>query len=115
MSPGWCARSWRAGFLQCNLCSLLLDEAAIVTCCGESFCHKCITDSLVDRGWSCPKCFQSGIGIDAIIPDKRSREAVALYLKEKHAEHEALVAQQHAEHEKQRKQQTEQCQRWMIG
>ncbi len=39
----------------CKKCSLVARELVMTDCCGESYCHSCIADSL-QQGQSCPAC-----------------------------------------------------------
>ena len=39
----------------CKKCTLVARKLSITTCCGESFCHACITDNQ-EEGKPCPEC-----------------------------------------------------------
>ncbi|CAJ0577490.1 unnamed protein product, partial [Mesorhabditis spiculigera] len=64
--------------LTCPLCSELLRDAMITTCCGVTFCAECISENLLsDEERKCPKCARTGLSLDDnIIPNGAIREAV---------------------------------------
>ena len=41
--------------LYCKQCNLVARKFTIASCCGESYCHNCITD-IQKQGESCPAC-----------------------------------------------------------
>ena len=41
--------------LYCKRCNLVARKFTIASCCGESYCHYCITD-IQEQGESCPAC-----------------------------------------------------------
>ena len=48
--------------LYCKKCTLVPRRLSISTCCGESFCHTCITDTQKE-GKSCPECGEKDYNI----------------------------------------------------
>uniref|UniRef100_A0A7I4XRR4 DWNN domain-containing protein n=1 Tax=Haemonchus contortus TaxID=6289 RepID=A0A7I4XRR4_HAECO len=64
--------------LTCPLCSHLLKDAVLTTCCGHSFCADCISNKLMESpDRQCPgkNCDQKQLSVDALVPNKTVRQA----------------------------------------
>ncbi|KAK6059132.1 zinc finger, C3HC4 type [Cooperia oncophora] len=64
--------------LTCPLCSHLLKDAVLTTCCGHSFCADCISNKLMestDRACPGKNCDQKQLSVDALVPNKTVRQA----------------------------------------
>ncbi|KAK6029770.1 DWNN domain protein [Ostertagia ostertagi] len=64
--------------LTCPLCSHLLKDAVLTTCCGHSFCADCISNKLMESPErQCPgrNCDQKQLSVDALVPNKTVRQA----------------------------------------
>ncbi|CAG05183.1 unnamed protein product [Tetraodon nigroviridis] len=65
--------------LKCVICKLLMVNAAIVPCCGYSFCDNCIRTVLLEsEEHICVAC-QETVSPDSIVPNLALRRAVANY------------------------------------
>ena len=42
--------------LTCSLCLEIFTVPVKITVCGHSFCLQCLTDSMTEATWPCPKC-----------------------------------------------------------
>ena len=42
--------------LTCSLCLEIFTVPVKITVCGHSFCLQCLTDSMTEATWTCPKC-----------------------------------------------------------
>ncbi|ELT88488.1 hypothetical protein CAPTEDRAFT_200403 [Capitella teleta] len=62
---------------KCPICREMLKEAAIIRCCGYSFCDDCIRDALLDsEHHTCPQCGAAGQSPDALVANKTLRKMV---------------------------------------
>ncbi|KAE9416285.1 hypothetical protein Angca_009895 [Angiostrongylus cantonensis] len=64
--------------LTCPICSHLLKDAVLTTCCGHSFCADCISNKLMESpDRQCPgkNCDQKQLSVDALVPNKTVRQA----------------------------------------
>ncbi|ELT86986.1 hypothetical protein CAPTEDRAFT_37793, partial [Capitella teleta] len=60
---------------KCPICREMLKEAAIIRCCGYSFCDECIRDALLDsEHHTCPQCGAAGQSPDALVANKNLRK-----------------------------------------
>ncbi|XP_072705289.1 E3 ubiquitin-protein ligase RBBP6-like [Ciconia boyciana] len=63
--------------LLCLLCKELMSDAAVISCCGNSYCDDCIrTPLLASEEHTCPTCHQTDVSPDALIANKALRKAV---------------------------------------
>ncbi|XP_010119066.1 PREDICTED: E3 ubiquitin-protein ligase RBBP6-like, partial [Chlamydotis macqueenii] len=63
--------------LLCPLCKDLMTDAAVIPCCGNSYCDKCIRTTLLQsEEQTCPMCHQTDISPDALVANKFLRQAV---------------------------------------
>ncbi|KHN70660.1 E3 ubiquitin-protein ligase RBBP6 [Toxocara canis] len=70
--------------LRCPLCSQLLRDAVLTTCCGDSFCAECVQQRLLESvNAKCPgaNCIQTSISADKIVPNLKVRQAVEAFKK----------------------------------
>ncbi|KAJ1347547.1 hypothetical protein KIN20_002627 [Parelaphostrongylus tenuis] len=64
--------------LTCPICSHLLKDAVLTTCCGHSFCADCISNKLMESpDRQCPgkNCDQKQLSVDSLVPNKTVRQA----------------------------------------
>ncbi|XP_059688113.1 E3 ubiquitin-protein ligase RBBP6-like [Gavia stellata] len=63
--------------LSCPICKELMTDAAVIPCCGNSFCDECIRTALLDsEEHTCPACYQTDVSPDALIANLFLRKAV---------------------------------------
>ncbi|XP_064296517.1 E3 ubiquitin-protein ligase RBBP6-like [Phalacrocorax carbo] len=63
--------------LLCPLCKDIMTDAAVIPCCGNSYCDECIRTALLDsEDHTCPTCHQSDVSPDALAANKILRQAV---------------------------------------
>ncbi|XP_068271209.1 E3 ubiquitin-protein ligase RBBP6-like [Nyctibius grandis] len=63
--------------LLCLICKELMTDAAIIPCCGNSYCDECIRTALLEsEEHTCPTCHQTDVSPDALIANKFLRQAV---------------------------------------
>ncbi|EYC01939.1 hypothetical protein Y032_0103g3548 [Ancylostoma ceylanicum] len=68
--------------LTCPICSHLLKDAVLTTCCGNSFCADCISNKLMESpDRQCPgkNCDNKQVSVDALVPNKTVRQAAAAW------------------------------------
>ncbi|GMG99155.1 hypothetical protein Nepgr_000995 [Nepenthes gracilis] len=65
--------------LQCALCHTLFKEAVMIPCCQHSFCEKCISEALAEKG-KCPICSSSKCSVDDLLPNLSLRQAIERFL-----------------------------------
>ncbi|XP_052630771.1 E3 ubiquitin-protein ligase RBBP6-like [Harpia harpyja] len=62
----------------CLICKEIMTDAAIIPCCGNSYCDECIRTALLEsEEHRCPKCHQTGVSPDALVANKCLRRAVS--------------------------------------
>ncbi|XP_054616399.1 uncharacterized protein LOC129171595 isoform X3 [Dunckerocampus dactyliophorus] len=77
--------------LQCLICHDLLVDAAIIPCCGNSYCDDCIRTTLLEsEGHICPTCNQSDVSPDTLIANKFLRQAVGHFKDKKNITRTAI-------------------------
>ncbi|NXJ58035.1 RBBP6 ligase, partial [Spizaetus tyrannus] len=55
----------------CLICKEIMTDAAIIPCCGNSYCDECIRTALLEsEEHRCPKCHQTGVSPDALVANK---------------------------------------------
>ncbi|KAM6225517.1 LOW QUALITY PROTEIN: E3 ubiquitin-protein ligase RBBP6-like [Spheniscus humboldti] len=63
--------------LLCLICKDLTTDAAVIPCCGNSYCDECIRTALLEsEAHTCPLCHQTEVSPDALIANKFLRQAV---------------------------------------
>ncbi|KAM9258101.1 LOW QUALITY PROTEIN: E3 ubiquitin-protein ligase RBBP6-like [Morus bassanus] len=63
--------------LLCPICNDIMTDAAVIPCCGNSYCDECIRTALLDsEEHTCPTCHQTHVSPDALIANKFLRQAV---------------------------------------
>ncbi|KAM9259335.1 E3 ubiquitin-protein ligase RBBP6-like [Cariama cristata] len=63
--------------LLCLLCKDIMTDAAIIPCCGNSYCDECIRTALLEsEEHTCPTCHQTDVCPDTLIANKSLRQAV---------------------------------------
>ncbi|XP_018595409.1 E3 ubiquitin-protein ligase RBBP6-like [Scleropages formosus] len=63
--------------LLCCICKQLMIDAALIPCCGNSYCDNCIRAALLESPkQTCPTCEQSDVSPDSLIPNKSLRLAL---------------------------------------
>ncbi|MBN3303632.1 RBBP6 ligase, partial [Amia calva] len=65
---------WEPDELLCQLCEELMMDAAVIPCCGRSYCDDCIRTCLLDSNHECPTCHQSGVSPDSLTANKLIRQ-----------------------------------------
>ncbi|VDK75301.1 unnamed protein product [Litomosoides sigmodontis] len=68
--------------LKCPICSQLLRDAVLTTCCGDSFCADCLQQRLLETpNAKCPgtNCFQTAVSADKLVPNLKMRQAVEAF------------------------------------
>lgn len=63
-----------AAKLKCSACNQSFVDPVLATCCGNSFCRRCVEQEVAGR-WDCPSCKQPG----ATVPNKALNEIVKLF------------------------------------
>ncbi|XP_036032445.1 E3 ubiquitin-protein ligase RBBP6-like [Onychomys torridus] len=59
------------GELLCLICKDLMVDAAIIPCCGNSYCDECIRTALLESDeHTCPTCHQNDVSPDALTTNK---------------------------------------------
>ncbi|NXU81754.1 RBBP6 ligase, partial [Oreotrochilus melanogaster] len=59
----------------CPICKALLTDAAIIPCCGNSYCDECIRTALLEsEEHTCPTCQQSNVSPDTLVANKCLRQ-----------------------------------------
>ncbi|XP_049653713.1 LOW QUALITY PROTEIN: E3 ubiquitin-protein ligase RBBP6-like, partial [Accipiter gentilis] len=62
----------------CLICKEIMTDAAIIPCCGNSYCDECIRTALLEsEERRCPECHQTGVSPDAFVANKCLRRAVS--------------------------------------
>ncbi|KAH0515095.1 E3 ubiquitin-protein ligase RBBP6 [Microtus ochrogaster] len=63
--------------LLCLICKDIMTDAAIIPCCGNSYCDNCIRTALLESDeHTCPACHQDSVSPDALVANKFLRKAV---------------------------------------
>ncbi|XP_059690764.1 LOW QUALITY PROTEIN: E3 ubiquitin-protein ligase RBBP6-like [Gavia stellata] len=63
--------------LLCLICKDIMTDAAVIPCCGNSFCDECIRTVLLDsEEHTCPMCHQTDVSPDSLIANQFLRKAV---------------------------------------
>ena len=63
--------------LLCLICKDLMTDAALIPCCGNSYCDECIRTALLESDdHTCPTCHQKDVSPDALTANKFLRQAV---------------------------------------
>ncbi|XP_075580767.1 E3 ubiquitin-protein ligase RBBP6-like [Pelecanus crispus] len=63
--------------LLCLICKDLMTDAAVIPCCGNSYCDECIRTALLEsEEHTCPTCHQTDVSPDSLIANKFLRQAV---------------------------------------
>ncbi|XP_056676824.1 E3 ubiquitin-protein ligase RBBP6-like [Monodelphis domestica] len=63
--------------LLCLICKAIMTDAAVIPCCGNSYCDECIRTALLESdGHTCPTCHQNDVSPDALIANKCLRRAI---------------------------------------
>ncbi|VIO95169.1 Zinc knuckle family protein [Brugia malayi] len=68
--------------LKCPICSQLLRDAVLTTCCGDSFCADCLQQRLLETpNAKCPgtNCFQTAVSTDKLVPNLKMRQAAEAF------------------------------------
>ncbi|KAF1462955.1 E3 ubiquitin-protein ligase RBBP6, partial [Spheniscus demersus] len=61
--------------LLCLICKDLTTDAAVIPCCGNSYCDECIRTALLEsEAHTCPLCHQTEVSPDALIANKFLRQ-----------------------------------------
>ncbi|XP_056204954.1 E3 ubiquitin-protein ligase RBBP6-like [Falco biarmicus] len=63
--------------LLCPICKDPVTDAALIPCCGASYCDECIRTALLEsEEHTCPACHQTGVSPDALVANNFLRQAV---------------------------------------
>ncbi|XP_061224913.1 E3 ubiquitin-protein ligase RBBP6-like isoform X2 [Neopsephotus bourkii] len=63
--------------LLCLICKDIMTDAAILPCCGSSYCDECIRTALLEsEEYTCPACHQTDVPPDALFANQSLRQAV---------------------------------------
>ncbi|KAM4649701.1 E3 ubiquitin-protein ligase RBBP6-like isoform 2-T2 [Amazona ochrocephala] len=63
--------------LLCLICKDIMTDAAILPCCGSSYCDECIRTALLEsEEHTCPACHQTDVSLDALVANQSLRQAV---------------------------------------
>ncbi|KAM9227969.1 LOW QUALITY PROTEIN: E3 ubiquitin-protein ligase RBBP6-like [Leptosomus discolor] len=63
--------------LLCVICKDIMTDAAVIPCCGNSYCDECIRTALLEsEEHTCPTCHQTDVSPDALVANKLLRQAV---------------------------------------
>ncbi|KAL6074144.1 hypothetical protein STEG23_025627 [Scotinomys teguina] len=63
--------------LLCPICEDIMVDAAIIPCCGNSYCDECIRTALLESDeHTCPTCHQDDVSPDALAANQVLRRAV---------------------------------------
>ncbi|NXQ85776.1 RBBP6 ligase, partial [Nyctibius grandis] len=63
--------------LLCLICKEIMMEAAVIPCCGSSYCDECIRTALLEsEEHTCPTCHQIDVSPDTLIANKFLRQVV---------------------------------------
>ncbi|XP_056677020.1 E3 ubiquitin-protein ligase RBBP6-like [Monodelphis domestica] len=63
--------------LLCLICKDIVTDAAVIPCCGNSYCDECIRTALLESDeHTCPTCHKNDVSPDALIANKCLRQAV---------------------------------------
>ncbi|XP_042645041.1 E3 ubiquitin-protein ligase RBBP6-like [Tyto alba] len=61
----------------CLICRDIMTDAAVIPCCGNSYCDECIRTALLEsEEHTCPACHQTDVSPDSLIANKCLRQAV---------------------------------------
>ncbi|XP_075581380.1 LOW QUALITY PROTEIN: E3 ubiquitin-protein ligase RBBP6-like [Pelecanus crispus] len=61
----------------CLICKDLMSNAAVIPCCGNSYCDECIRTALLEsEEHTCPTCHQTDVSPDSLIANNFLRQAV---------------------------------------
>lgn len=72
--------------LECSIDKHLFVDPTKTPCCQKTFCHDCITNSLLENDLRCPECSTDNIPIDDLKPDEEMVAKIRSYEEEKAAE-----------------------------
>ena len=85
MSASEAAQGYSCGFLDsvsddfcCKRCSLVARKLSITSCCGETYCHACITDTR-QQGKPCPACGENEFSITQLIKFQKKLNEFLVY------------------------------------
>lgn len=62
--------------LACTIDRKLYNKPTRTPCCGKTFCHDCISNSLMENDFRCPECDQTPVLLDDLIDDPEMEERV---------------------------------------
>ncbi|KAF1444537.1 E3 ubiquitin-protein ligase RBBP6, partial [Spheniscus mendiculus] len=61
--------------LFCLICKDLMTDAAVIPCCGNSYCDECIRTAVLEsEEHTCPTCHQTEVSPDALVANKFLRQ-----------------------------------------
>ncbi|KAF1536739.1 E3 ubiquitin-protein ligase RBBP6, partial [Eudyptula minor] len=61
--------------LFCLICKDLMTDAAVIPCCGNSYCDECIRTAVLEsEEHTCPTCHQTEVSPDALVGNKFLRQ-----------------------------------------
>ncbi|KAL3876932.1 hypothetical protein ACJMK2_034712 [Sinanodonta woodiana] len=68
---------------KCLICSNVMTDAAVIPCCGNSYCDECIRNALLEtEEHICPTCGENEISPDRLIPNRFLRTAISNFYNE---------------------------------
>ena len=81
-------------YLYCKKCTLVARKINITTCCGESYCHVCITDTRKE-GKPCPSCGEKDYNSIGHIKNQKQINILQVYcsMKEKECDWSGTLEQ----------------------
>ncbi|NXJ80803.1 RBBP6 ligase, partial [Trogon melanurus] len=57
--------------LLCPICKEIMTDAAVIPCCGNSYCDECIRTALLEcEEHTCPTCHQTDVSPDTLVANK---------------------------------------------
>ncbi|CAO2588209.1 E3 ubiquitin-protein ligase RBBP6 [Lemmus lemmus] len=63
--------------LLCLICKEIMTDAAIIPCCGNSYCDECIRTALLESEENtCPSCHQDDVSPDTLVANKFLRQTI---------------------------------------
>uniref|UniRef100_A0A8V5GGY0 Uncharacterized protein n=1 Tax=Melopsittacus undulatus TaxID=13146 RepID=A0A8V5GGY0_MELUD len=66
--------------LLCLICKGIMTDAAVLPCCGSSYCDECIRTALLEtEDYTCPACHQTDVPPDGLVANKSLRQVVMLW------------------------------------
>lgn len=69
--------------LICGICKNLFTDAAMIPCCGSSFCDECVRTALLEsEDNECPDCHEKGSSPGSLIPNRFLRNSVNMFRNE---------------------------------